>query len=78
MAQKFMLTDIQVKAFKPGEKLRRVTDGGGLFLTISPAGNKWWEYRYRFQGKDTSIGLGSYPMCRLPLPAKSMWKPEKR
>jgi integrase len=61
VAQKFILTDIQVKAAKPGEKLRRVKDGGGLFLVISPSGGKWWEYRYRLQEKETSIGLGSYP-----------------
>jgi len=61
MARKFMLTDIQVKALGPGKKLRRVPDGGGLFLVIDSRGNKWWEFRYTYLGKQTSVGFGSYP-----------------
>jgi|GEM_PF-435779 len=60
MARKFMLTDVQVKALGPGEKLRRVPDGSGLFLAVDPRGNKWWEFRYAHLGRQTSIGLGSY------------------
>jgi hypothetical protein len=55
-----MLTDFQVKAFKPGEKLKRVPDGSGLFLAVDPRGNKWWEFRYTHLGRQTSIGFGSY------------------
>ena len=61
MAAKFLLTDIQVKALKPKEKLYRVKDGGGLFVVVLPKGSKRFEFRYSYQGKETAIGLGSYP-----------------
>ena len=65
MARKFLLTDIQVKALKPGEKLYRVKDGDGLFVVTSPSGGKWFEFRYRYQGKDKTLNLGQYPETSL-------------
>lgn len=38
-----------------------MTDGGGLFLLVSPAGGKWWRYSYRFEGKQKQLSLGTYP-----------------
>jgi integrase len=65
MASKFLLSDLQAKALKPGEKRKRLKDGGGLFLVVSPSGAKWFEFRYRFCGRETSIGLGGYPETSL-------------
>ena len=64
MAREFM-TDIQVKALKPGKALRRVKDGGGLFVVVSPSGSKWFEFRFRFSGKDKTLNLGQYPETSL-------------
>jgi integrase len=37
----------------------RHSDGGGLYLSISPNGGKRWTFLYRWHGKPTEIGLGS-------------------
>ncbi|WP_456413023.1 Arm DNA-binding domain-containing protein [Thiolapillus sp.] len=36
------LTATEVDPAKPGEKLRRLNDGQGLYPEITPAGVKWW------------------------------------
>ena len=65
MARKNLLSDIAIKALKPGQKLRRVMDGGGLFVEVSPAGGKWFVFRYSYQGRQTALGLGGYPETSL-------------
>ena len=37
------LTATEVKQAKPGQKVRRLVDGNGLFLEIRPSGAKWWQ-----------------------------------
>jgi len=61
-----MLTDTQIRAAKPKEKPYKLTDGGGLYLQVSPAGGKHWRWRYEFQGKEKTYTIGSYPDTRLP------------
>jgi integrase len=34
---------------------------GGLYLEVSPAGSKRWFYKYRKNGKEGRMALGSYP-----------------
>ena len=55
------LTDVQVRNAKPQDKPVKLSDGGGLFLLLQPAGGKWWRYKYRFLGKEKLLALGSYP-----------------
>ena len=55
------LTDRAVRAAKPEAKPRKLFDERGLFLLISPAGGKWWRFKYRFDGKEKQISLGVYP-----------------
>jgi len=45
------LTDLSIKNLKPGKKLYRVADGGGLCLEVTPAGGKLWRWRYYFSGE---------------------------
>lgn len=33
----------------------------GLYLEISPAGGKWFRFKYRFDGKEKLLSLGTYP-----------------
>lgn len=58
-----MLTDAECKnAICPPEKLRaRLSCSGGLYLEVSPAGSKRWFYKYRKNGKEGRMALGSYP-----------------
>lgn len=55
------LTDINIKKAKPGEKSRKLFDGGGLYIQIEPTGGKLWRYKYRFDGKEKTLYLGKYP-----------------
>ena len=62
-----MLTDRQCKnAECPPEKSRaRFADAGGLYLEVSPAGSKRWFLKYRKDGKEMRLALGSYPLVSL-------------
>lgn len=55
------LSDISIRKAKPAEKAQRLFDGGGLYLEVSPAGGKWWRFKYRFGGKEKRLSLGTYP-----------------
>ena len=63
------LTDAQVKAEKPGDKRRRISDGGGLLLEVDPAGGKYWIWRHRYpptkDGKQQDYRIGPYPKVTL-------------
>ena len=56
-----MLSDIKIKSLKPQEKLYAVADEKGLSLEVSPKGGKWWRFKYRFDGKQKRLSLGTYP-----------------
>ena len=55
------LTDINIKKAKPGDKARKLFDGGGLYIQIEPTGGKLWRFKYRFDGKEKRLALGKYP-----------------
>jgi len=55
------LTDTTIRNTKPGEKPIKLFDAGGLFLIVAPAGGKWFRLRYRFNGKEKLLSLGTYP-----------------
>lgn len=55
------LTDTAIRNAKPQAKPYKLTDGGGLFLLVTLAGGKWWRFKYRFDGKEKLLSLGTYP-----------------
>jgi len=55
------LTDAAIKNAKPTDKTRRIFDERGLYLEISPKGGKWFRFKYRFDGKEKRLSLGTYP-----------------
>ncbi len=55
------LTDTAVRNAKPGAKPFKMFDERGLFLIVTPAGGKWWRFRYKFGGKEKLLALGTYP-----------------
>jgi integrase len=59
-----MLTDTQIKKAKPGEK-RKLYDERGLYLEVRATADgktsKWWRFKYRFDGKEKLLSLGTYP-----------------
>ena len=50
-----------IRNAKPGDKARKMFDGGGLYLEVAPSGGKWWRLKYRFDGKEKRLSLGVYP-----------------
>lgn len=68
-----MLTDAQCRnATCPPDKARaRYTDGAGLYLQVSPAGSKRWFFKYRTDGKEKQLALGSYPDVTLSAARKA-------
>ncbi|MGH8273835.1 MAG: Arm DNA-binding domain-containing protein [Gammaproteobacteria bacterium] len=55
------LTEKSIRAAKPGEKSRKLSDGRGLFLLLNPNGSRWWRLKYRYKGKENQLSLGVYP-----------------
>lgn len=62
-----MLTDVDCKnaACPPDKKRVRLSDSGGLYLEVSPAGSKRWFWKFRKGASDTRIALGGYPAVGL-------------
>ena len=55
------LTDTAARNAKPGPKPLKLSDGGGLFLLVTPKGGKWWRLKYRIGGKEKLLSMGTYP-----------------
>ena len=59
------LSDARIRAAKPGAKMFKLSDGGGLQLWVSPEGAKRWRFAYRFNGKQKVLAIGVYPTVGL-------------
>ncbi len=59
------LSEVTVRTSKPQAKEYKIFDGGGLFLLVTPTGGKLWRLKYRFEGKEKMIAMGSYPEISL-------------
>jgi hypothetical protein len=56
-----MLTETEVEAIKPVRYARKVWDGRGLYLLVTPKGARHWRFAYRFARKYKKVSLGTYP-----------------
>jgi hypothetical protein len=56
-----LLSDTEIRKAKPREAVYRMTDGGGLYLSVTPAGGKLWRWKYRFEGAEKLMSFGRYP-----------------
>ncbi len=59
------LTDTAIRNAKPKEKPYKVTDAQGLYLLVNPRGSKLWRVKYRMNGMERKLALGSYPEITL-------------
>ncbi|XXQ68411.1 Arm DNA-binding domain-containing protein [Neisseriaceae bacterium B1] len=59
------LNDRQIRNAKPAEKITKLSDGGGLSLVINPKGGKYWQLNFRFNGKQKTLSIGTYPTVSL-------------
>ena len=64
--------DITFRNAKPEAKAYKISDEKGLFMHVTPQGNKYWRFKYRFGGKvlsDPGIGYKSLGFgCMFMLP----------
>jgi Arm DNA-binding domain len=60
-----MLTDSQIKKLKNPPVSQKApdkhSDGGGLQLHLFGHGGKYWRMAYRFNGKQKTFSVGTYP-----------------
>ena len=70
------LTDVRIRALKPGDKPFKKADAGGLYLLITAAktnpetgvttgGAKLWRLNYKYGGKRLTLAFGAYPTVGL-------------
>lgn len=59
------LTDMKCRNARPGQGLKKLSDGGGLQLWIQPTGSRQWRLAYRFGGKQRLLAFGPYPILSL-------------
>ena len=55
------LTEVQIRKAKPADKPLKLSDGKGLYLLLTPTGSKLWRWKFRVDGKEKLMTLGSYP-----------------
>lgn len=59
------LTDTAVRKSRPGNRPKKLSDGGGLHLLLTPSGGRLWRLQYRFAGKQKMVAFGAYPEVSL-------------
>src|SRR5688572_26939252 len=64
------LTDLAIRSFirkrRDGvAQNAKVSDGGGLYLTLTPAGTPVWRVKYRLGGRERLYAIGIYPAITL-------------
>ena len=65
------LTDLAIRKAKPTEKDYWLDDGGSLRLLVRRTGTKCWRYNYRYEGKQKTLAIGTYPDVPLTKARKS-------
>ena len=60
------LSDKACKAFAAQKAHgKKLSDGGGLYLIITPSGSASWRAKYRIEGKEKTYSIGNYPEVSL-------------
>lgn len=55
------LNNKRIKTLPAPPKPMKLSDGGGLFLLVTPSGGKHWRLKYRIAGREKQLSFGSYP-----------------
>jgi len=55
------LTDATLRNPKPRHKPYKVSDFEGLFILVKQKGSRLWHQKYRIDGKEKLLAIGSYP-----------------
>jgi integrase len=60
-----VLTHVACEQTRPADKLKKLSDGGGLQLWIQPSGARGWRFAYRYGGRQKVLPLGPFPLIKL-------------
>lgn len=55
-----MLTDTKIKSLKPKDKVYKVADRDGLYVSVSTVGTITFRYDYRINGRRETLTIGKY------------------
>ena len=68
-----MLTDAHCRnaTCPPDRKQIRFADSGGLYLQVDANGSRRWFAKYRVEGKEKRLAIGSYPAVSLTAARKA-------
>ena len=69
------LTDTAIRNARPKEKPYKVADSQGLYLLVNPRGSKLWRVKYRMNGVERKLALGSYPEITLARRGRRAMRP---
>jgi integrase len=71
MARHLISSDLKLKAIRPGDPRKRISDGEGLYLLLFVnGGSHGWRFSYSFHGKRKLLSMGTYPATGLALARK--------
>lgn len=56
-----VLTTSVIENSPPKNKQYKLSDGGGLYLLVSPSGRKFWRMNYRFNYMQKTLYLKNFP-----------------
>jgi len=62
-----LLTDTKIRdVTNSSGTTKKLRDGKGLYLYVTPFGSKLWRYRYRIDGRENTFALGEYAKESIP------------
>ena len=59
------LTDTFLRGLRATGQVQKKSDGGGLYVHVSPTGGRLWRMAYSFGGKQKTLSFGAYPAVSL-------------
>jgi len=62
-----MLTDAALNSMKAKEKIYKVSDRDGMYISVHPTGSITFRYDYRLNGRRETLTLGKYGPAGLSL-----------
>lgn len=61
-APQMSLNDSKIRKLKSSSRPVKLSDSHGLYLLVNPGGSRIWYLKYRFNGKESRVSLGAYPL----------------
>jgi hypothetical protein len=59
------LTEARIRSARPDARPYKLRDGGRPYLLITPSDARLWRLRFKVHGRESMLGLGSYPATSL-------------